>query len=129
MLDPEKLIETVIGYAIDIHRTLGPGLLESAYQRILRDEIALNGLSVDVERSVPVRYKDREYLHSFRADLVVERRLIIEVKCTERAAEVHKAQLLTYLRCLEIRHGLLLNFGMTRAVDGIYRVSNFRAPP
>lgn len=124
----EEIIEAAIRTSVDIHRALGPGLLESAYQRILRDELVSLGYAVDVEPSIKVRYKEREYLHSFRPDLLIDRRLVIELKCTEKFAEVHKRQLLTYLRCLEIRNGLLINFGMERAVDGIYRLTNYRVP-
>lgn len=129
MSTPAAILEAVIGVAIQIHRELGPGLLESAHQRIVRDELGAMGLAVETEVNVPVVYREREYANSFRADLVVERSVVVEVKSTERIARVHSRRLLTYRRCLNLRHGLLLNFGMARAIDGIDRIVNYRIRP
>jgi GxxExxY protein len=124
----DVIIDAAIRIAIEVHRELGPGMLESAYQRIIRDELRDVGFVLETERRVPVTYKGRQYDHSFRADMVVNGLVVIEVKATERPAKVHTSQLLTYLRGLGLRHGLLLNFGMERAIDGVHRITNYRVP-
>jgi GxxExxY protein len=126
MRSAETIINHAITIAIDIHRELGPGLLESSYQGILRDELQATGLTVSSEVLVPVRYKDREYSHGFRADLLVDSMVLIEIKSTERPSSLHARQLLTYLRCFPLRYGLLINMGLERAIDGILPVTNYR---
>lgn len=126
MTKAERIVEAAIGIAIAVHRDLGPGLLESAYQRIVRDELVAAGFDVHVEVNVPLKYKGRNYANSFRVDLLIDRQVVVEIKSTERPAKVHSSQVLTYLRCLGLRHGLLLNFGMERAIEGIDRVINYR---
>jgi GxxExxY protein len=121
-----QLIEIVKGIAFDVHRELGPGLLESAYERIFIDELRDRGVPVESQLRFPLVYKGREITPGFRVDLLLDRRLVVEFKSTERPAVVHSKQLLTYLRCLQLRHGLLVNMGMERALDGIDRVVNFR---
>lgn len=128
MPNEDDITRAVIGIAVDIHRQLGPGLMESAYHGILREELKSQGLLVESQRLVPVCFNGRTYEHGFRLDLLVEGKVIVEVKSTERPAPVHARQLLTYLRCLDLRVGLVVNLGMARAVDGILRVVNYRAP-
>jgi iron complex transport system substrate-binding protein len=126
MASEDDITRAVIGIAVAIHRELGPGLLESAYHGILRDELRAQGFPVDSQRPVPVRFNGRVYEQGFRLDLLVDERVIIEVKSSERPAPVHARQLLTYLRCLDLRVGLVVNLGMARAIDGIVRVVNHR---
>jgi iron complex transport system substrate-binding protein len=127
MMTEDDITRAVIGIAVEIHRQLGPGLLESAYQGILVEELKSQGFPLESQRLVPVRFNGRVYEHGFRLDLLVDSRVVIEVKSTERPAPVHARQLLTYLRCLDLRVGLVVNLGMTRAIDGIVRVVNNRA--
>lgn len=120
MRDP--LTEKVIGFAIEVHKGLGPGLLESAYVECLSWELGNAGLDFEREISLPVSYKGIKLDCGYRMDLLVERRLIIEVKAVERLQPVHEAQLLTYLRLSGIRTGLLLNFFVPYLRDGIKRL-------
>jgi iron complex transport system substrate-binding protein len=124
-----QLIETVIGIAIDVHRELGPSLLESTYESIFVDELHLAGYQVATQVPLAVPYKGRIYHQAYRLDLLVENLLVVELKSTERVAPIHARQVLTYLRCLKLRHGLVVNMGLERAIDGIDRVVNFRVPP
>jgi GxxExxY protein len=113
------LVREVIGRAIEVHRTLGPGLLESAYQRCLVWELSRTNRRFDVEVFQPVRYKGVDIDCSYRLDLVVEDELLVEVKSVERLLPVHYAQVLTYLRLSRLRQGLLINFNVTLLKDGI----------
>jgi GxxExxY protein len=114
----------VIDTALDIHRRLGPGLLESVYQEILLHELRKRGLRVEKEVPIPVIWDDVKLDVGFRADLVVNNLLIVELKSIEAVAPVHKKILLTYLRLADLRLGLLINFGMELLKDGISRVVN-----
>jgi GxxExxY protein len=114
----------VIDTAIDIHRKLGPGLLESVYLVILVHELRKRGLQVEKEVPVPVVWDNVRFDAGFRADLIVEGLVIVELKSLEAVAPVHKKQLLTYLRLADKRLGLLLNFGEEALKDGIHRVVN-----
>ena len=114
----------VIDTAIDIHRKLGPGLLESVYLVILVHELRKRGLQVEKEVPVPVVWDNIRFDAGFRADLIVEGLVIVELKSLEAVAPVHKKQLLTYLRLADKRLGLLLNFGEEVLKDGIHRVVN-----
>jgi GxxExxY protein len=124
--DLNTLSRQIIGAAIEVHRVLGPGLLESAYEECLAWE--LDGLGMAVERQVrlPIRYKDLVIDDAYRADLVIERELILEIKCVDELEPVHTAQLLTYLKMSGSRLGLILNFkaevmrlGVKRVVNGL----------
>ncbi len=119
-----ELSSRVIGIAIDIHRRLGPGLLESAYQAILVHELRKNGLNVDAEVSIPVIWDSLRIDVGYRADLIVNDLLLIELKSVEHIAPVHNKQLLTYLRLADKRVGLLINFGQAVLKDGICRIVN-----
>jgi GxxExxY protein len=123
-MDVNALSKEVIGAAIEVHRCLGPGMLESVYQQCLARELELRGLGYQREYSVSIKYKGLEIGHAFAADFLVESCLVLELKSVELIAEAHKAQLLTYLRWCNLSLGLLLNFGASRMRDGIHRVVN-----
>jgi len=106
----EELTETVIGAAIEVHRALGPGLLESAYEECLCHELNLRGIRFQRQVPLPVEYKGVKLDCGYRLDLVVENALILELKCAEHIVPVHEAQLLTYLKLTGKRVGLILNF-------------------
>ena len=114
----------VIGCAIKVHRALGPGLLESAYQKCLLYEMQRSGLRVEAEVAVPLRYGDVTLDCGYRMDFVVEGSVIVEVKSVERLLPIHKAQVLTYLRLTGIGQGLLLNFCVSVMKNGISSVVN-----
>ena len=115
----------VIGAAIEVHRHLGgPGLLESIYESALCHELSLRGLRWERQVQVPVMYKDTAVKDPMYIDILVEGKLIIEVKATEKEHPIHLAQVLTYLRLSRIKLGLVINFGQNYVVDGVHRVVN-----
>jgi GxxExxY protein len=114
----EELTERVIGAAIEVHRALGPGLLESAYEECLCHESHLQGISFERQPPLPVAYKDVKLDCGYRLDLIVENKLILEIKCVERLLPVHEAQLLTYLKMTGMRVGLILNFNVSILTRG-----------
>jgi len=114
----------IIQSAIKIHSTVGPGLLESLYRTCLAFELRSRGLTVETEKPVPVYYEGVQLDGGYRIDLLVEDSVVVEVKSTEKILPVHYAQLLSYLRLLDKRLGLLINFNTTRVVYGIKRVVN-----
>jgi GxxExxY protein len=114
----------IIQSAIKVHSTVGPGLLESLYRTCLAFELRSRGLAVETEKPVPVYYEGVQLDGGYRIDLLVEDSVIVEVKSTEKVLPVHYAQLLSYLRLLDKRLGLLINFNTTRVVYGIKRVVN-----
>lgn len=118
----DQLIGAVIGCAIEVHRLLGPGLLESAYEKALAYELADYGLSFEMQKALPVRYKSVDIDCAYRIDLVVENRLIVELKAVDHLAPVHEAQLLTYMKLSGLNKGLILNFNVRRLKDGIKRM-------
>ena len=123
------LTQEIIGAAIKIHRELGPGLLESAYVSCLAYELEKLGLAVERERPVPLIYESIKLACGFRADLVVDNRVVIEAKCKEAIHPVDEAQLLSHLRLLNIPVGLLINFHVVLLKNGIKRmVNNYRTP-
>ncbi len=105
-----------------MHRQLGPGLLESAYRECLCHELRLRGLSTVRERIVPLVYRGELVDAGYRADLIIEERVLVELKCVERLAPIHTAQVVTYLRLAGLRVGLLMNFNVAFLRDGIVRV-------
>jgi GxxExxY protein len=119
-----ELTEIIIGCAIKVHRRLGPGLLESAYQECLLYELMKTNLSVIKEKPQPLIYDEVHLNCGYRIDLFVENRIIIEIKSVESLNEIHLAQILTYLKLAERKYGLLLNFNVPRMTDGIKRVIN-----
>jgi GxxExxY protein len=114
----------VIGAAIEVHRHLGPGLMESTYLVCLCEELRLRKISSQREVSIPISYKGKEVGCGYRIDLLVGEAIPVELKCVETVLPVHEAQLLTYLRLLNMRVGLLLNFNVPVLVKGIHRVVN-----
>ena len=122
-----ELSERVIEAALAVHAELGPGLLESTYRDCLLLELEARGLRAEREVAVPVRYRGRVLGKAFRVDVLVEGRLVVEVKAVEVVLGVHRAQVLTYLRLTGLGVGLLLNFNGVRMKDGIRRVLNVRS--
>ena len=118
----DSLSEKVIGFAIDVHRGLGPGLLESAYEECLCFELRSHAIAYRRQVSLPVVYKSVKLECGYRMDIVVEDRLVVEVKAVEKLMPIHDAQLLTYLRLSGIRVGLLLNFNTPVLKNGIKRL-------
>jgi len=117
----DPLSKRVIGCAIEVHRVLGPGLLESAYQRCLAHELAANGIAFVSEHPVPVQYKGMKLDCGYRVDLLVEDKLIVELKSVDQIQQIHEAQLLTYLKLAGIKIGLLINFNVTQLKKGLKR--------
>ena len=115
------MTEKVIGAAIDVHRFLGPGLLESVYEECLCHEINGLGLAFKRQVPVPVSYKTTQINCGFRADLLIEENLLLELKAVERVLPIHQAQILTYLKLSGLSTGLLINFNTTVLKDGINR--------
>ncbi len=118
----DPLTEKVIGLAIDVHRGLGPGLLESAYEECLCYELKSHDVSFRRQVSLPVVYKSVELNCGYRMDIVVDDKLVVELKTVERLLPLHDAQLLTYLKLSGIRTGLLLNFNTPVLKDGVRRL-------
>ena len=118
----DSLTESVIGLAIEVHRALGPGLLESAYQECLCYELKANGIAFGRQVALPVIYKSVKLDCGYRMDLVVDDRLVVELKTVEKILPIHEAQLLTYLKLSGIRTGLLLNFNTAVLKNGIKRM-------
>jgi GxxExxY protein len=114
----EPLTEQVIGAAIEVHRTLGPGLLESAYEECLCHELHLRNLPFQRQLAVPVNYKGVSLDCGYRLDLIVDDAIILELKCSEHILPVHEAQLLTYLKLANKRVGLIVNFHVAQLVRG-----------
>lgn len=107
-----------------IHQALGPGLLESAYERVLAYELRKRGFDVETQVAVPLRYEDVLIEEGFRADIIVNGLVLVELKSVEKLSPVHKKQVLTYLKLTGIRLGLLINFGEALLKDGVVRVAN-----
>ncbi len=116
-----ELTHLIIGKAIEIHKTLGPGLLESTYQECLFYELKEAGLFVEKEKTLPLIYKEVKLEQGYRIDLLVENTVVIEIKCVEKLAPVHTAQVLTYMKLGKHKIGLLLNFHSRVLKDGIKR--------
>lgn len=119
-----ELSKTIIGCAIEVHKQLGPGLLESAYQECLYYELIQAGLKVQKEKPMPIVYKEVKLDHGYRMDLLVEEKVVVEIKTVDGFIDVHTAQVLTYLRLGNYKLGLLLNFQTTVLKNGIKRVIN-----
>lgn len=118
----DPLSGAIIGAAIEVHRELGPGLLESAYAHCLSIELAARGLRHRRAVTLPIIYKGRTLDVSYRADLIVEERVLVEVKSVKQVDPVHRAQLMTYLRLSKLRVGLLLNFYSAVLREGVVRI-------
>ena len=122
MFYEKELTEKIISCAIEVHRSLGPGLLESAYEECLCRELELRGIPFVRQRPVPLVYKDRPVELGYRLDLLVDSRVIVELKCVETILLIHRMQLLTHLRLCHVKVGLLLNFYVPVLKEGIYRM-------
>ena len=119
-----EIAKEIVDAAYKIHTTLGPGLLESVYETVMVHDLKNRNLNVERQKPIPVVYEDVRLDEGFRADLLVEDKVIVELKSVETIAPVHKKQLLTYLRLADKRLGLLINFGVAKIKDGITRVVN-----
>jgi GxxExxY protein len=125
-MDENELSYLVVGAIIEVHRQLGPGLLEHLYQEALEVELELRGIPFERQARVPVRYKGRSLRGVLKLDFLAGGKLVLELKAVETLNPVHEAQLITYLKLTGCKLGLLVNFNVTRAVDGIHRkVYNF----
>lgn len=119
-----EISKIVIGCAIEVHKALGPGLLESAYEAALKHELELSGLFVKAQVPMPMKYKDITQNVGYRLDLLVEKKVIVEVKSMDNLAQVHFSQTLTYLRLSGLKLALLINFNNQVLRDGIHRIVN-----
>ena len=118
----DVLSNRVIGCAIEVHKHLGPGLLESAYEECLAHELTEHGIPFQRQAAVPVQYKGLCLDCAYRLDLVVDKQLILELKCVETMLPIHEAQLITYLKLSGIHVGLLINFNESRLKNGLKRI-------
>jgi len=116
-----ELTEAIIGALIEVHRHLGPGLLESAYQECFCRELELRGIRFERQKPIPLEYKGVQLDCGYRIDLLVEGRVLVEIKAVEELAPVHEAQLLTYMRLANVRVGLLVNFNVPVLKEGLRR--------
>ena len=119
-----QITHQIIGAAIEVHRHLGPGLLESIYEECLLAELNQRGLETVHQYAIPAIYKGKQLNSLYRCDLLVQNTVIVELKTVEKIAEIHKAQLLTYLKVTGLRYGLLLNFNVPTMRQGIVRMLN-----
>ena len=120
-MNKDPLTNKIIGCAIEVHRELGPGLLESTYQQCLAHEMSLSGLQFKLEYPLPVHYKDIQLDCGYRVDMLVENEVIIELKSVDDILPIHQAQILTYMKLAEIETGLLINFNVELLKNGIKR--------
>ena len=123
-MSENQITELVIGCAIKVHKSLGPGLLESAYEACLYYESLKAGLFVERQKPIPLIYEQVKLECGYRADLVVENKVIVEVKAVESLNEIHFMQALTHIKLLDYKIGLLVNFNVLRMRDGIRRIAN-----
>ncbi len=123
-MEENLITEKIIGSAIKIHKALGPGLLESAYQACLYYELIKTGMFVEKEKALPLVYEEVTLDCGYRMDLVIERKIVVEIKSVDTLTDIHLAQILTYLKLSNNRFGLLINFNVTLLKDGIKRVVN-----
>jgi len=119
-----QITETIVGAAIEVHRALGPGLLESAYESCLAFELAQRGLKVEQQKPLPIVYRDVRLECGYRLDLLVENQVIVEIKSADSLLPIHKAQLLSYLKLSGCHVGLLINFNVRILKEGVARVVN-----
>ena len=123
-LNENELSRIVLDAGFNIHSSLGPGLFESVYENILAEELGACGLYVQKQVALPVFWNGKKIEHGFRADLIINSKVIIEIKSVEAVAPIHKAQVLTYLKVSGLKLGLLLNFNTYLLKEGIYRIVN-----
>ena len=123
-MDENEIAKTVVQAAFEIHSELGPGLLESVYEVVLCDALRRQGLTVDRQRPIPIVFRGIHFDEGFRADLIVNDCVLVELKSVEALVNLHKKQVLTYLRLTGLRLGLLINFNALLIKDGIRRIAN-----
>ena len=123
-MSENEISSKIIGAAIEVHKQLGPGLLESTYETCLAYELKQLGLDVKQQIALPVVYKEVKLDAGYRIDLLIENKVIVEIKSVEALADIHTAQLLTYLKLKDLKLGLLINFNSVRVVDGLKRILN-----
>ena len=123
-MDTNQLSNKIIGAAIEVHRALGPGLLESAYEECLCYELDSREINFERQLSLPVLYKEKQLDCGYRIDVLIEKSIILELKAIDKIEAIHKAQLLTYLKLSNIRLGLILNFNVPIMKNGIVRIVN-----
>jgi len=128
-LHENEIADRVLDVAFSLHRDLGPGLLESVYEVLLAHALEEEGLKVQRQVIIPIHYKNIKLDEGFRADLIVEEKIILELKSVERTNPAHKKQLLTYLKLSNLNLGYLLNFGEALMKDGVTRIINGKLPP
>ena len=120
----ERLATQAVNAALTVHRALGPGLLESAYQECLAIELSLAGLNLEREKVLPLTYRGHSIANAYRLDLIVNGRLLVELKAIESILPIHRVQVTTYLKLLKLPLGLLINFNVPLIKDGITRILN-----
>ena len=120
----EQLATQTVNAALTVHRTLGPGLLESAYQECLAIELSLAGLTIEREKVLPLTYRGRAIENAYRLDLIINGQLLVELKAIDAIQPIHRVQVTTYLKLLKLPLGLLINFNVPLIKDGITRVLN-----
>ncbi len=126
--DIERMATLAVDSAFSVHKELGPGLLETAYEGCFAHELDLRGVKYQRQLPVPLNYKGKVIEVGFRADVVLEQRFLIELKAVEQLAPIHQAQVITYLKLLRFPLGLLINFNTILIKDGIHRVLNLHLP-
>lgn len=127
-MDIEELASITVDCGFHLHKGLGPGLLESVYEAVMADQLTRKGLHVVRQAPIPIHYDGVKLAEAFRADLLIEGRLLIELKSVERLSPLHGKQVLTYLRLLDMPLGLLINFGGETFKEGVKRVVNNHRP-
>lgn len=120
-MDFDKLSNNIIGLAIEVHKNLGPGLLENTYKQCLAYELNKADLSFNLECEIPIKYKEIQISCGYRIDLLVEDKIVVELKSVEKILPVHEAQILTYMKLSKKNIGLLINFNVNLLKDGIKR--------
>ncbi len=123
-MSENEISSKIIGAAIEVHKHLGPGLLESTYETCLAYELKQMGLDVKQQQALPVVYKEVKLDAGYRIDLLIENKVIVEIKSVDALADIHTAQLLTYLKLKDLKLGLLINFNTVKVVDGLKRIVN-----
>jgi GxxExxY protein len=123
-MDLNRLTSEIISAAIEVHKTLGPGLLESAYEECLSHELGLRGINHKRQQELPIDYKGCKLDCGYRMDLLVEDQVVVELKAVDNLQPIHEAQLITYLKLTGVRVGLIINFNVSVLRDGIKRIVN-----
>ncbi|MDA3790613.1 MAG: GxxExxY protein [Desulfobacula sp.] len=123
-MNENEIGKIVVDCAIHLHKKLGPGLLETVYEVLLAHELESRGLKVDRQVSIPIEYNGIKFNEGFRADIIIDQKVILELKSVETTTKAHKKQVLTYLKLTDLKLGFLLNFGESLMKDGITRLIN-----